>query len=42
MLAYCTFLGLPTAHLVYAKGTEAEISQVARGSGVERTHWISN
>ena len=35
MLAYCTALGLPTGHLVYAKGNEAEQLMVLRGSGVE-------
>jgi 5-methylcytosine-specific restriction enzyme subunit McrC len=28
MLAYCTALGLPSGHLVYAKGNEAETSIV--------------
>ncbi len=35
MLAYCTALGLPVGHLVYAKGNEAEQHMVLRGSGVE-------
>jgi len=39
MLAYCTSLGLPIGHLVYAKGNEAETNHVVRGSGVEiRAH----
>jgi 5-methylcytosine-specific restriction enzyme subunit McrC len=35
MLAYCTALGLPMGHLVYAKGNEAEQKLVVRGSGVQ-------
>ena len=35
MSAYCTALGLPVGHLVYAKGNEAEQQMVLRGSGVE-------
>lgn len=35
MLAYCTALGLPVGHLVYAKGNEAEQQIVVRGSGVQ-------
>lgn len=35
MLAYCTALGLPVGHLVYAKGNEAERQLVVRGSGVQ-------
>ena len=35
MLAYCTALGLPIGHLVYAKGNEAEQQLVVRGSGVQ-------
>jgi 5-methylcytosine-specific restriction enzyme subunit McrC len=35
MLAYCTALGLPVGHLVYAKGNEPEQTLVVRGSKVE-------
>ena len=35
MLAYCTALGLPVGHLVYAKGNEAEQQLIVRGSGVQ-------
>ena len=35
MLAYCTALGLPVGHLVYAKGNEAEQQLVVRGSEVQ-------
>jgi 5-methylcytosine-specific restriction enzyme subunit McrC len=35
MLAYCTALGLPVGHLVYAKGNEAEQQLTVRGSGVQ-------
>lgn len=35
MLAYCTALGLPVGHLVYAKGNEMEQQLVVRGSGVQ-------
>ena len=39
MLAYCTALGLPVGHLVYAKGNEAEQQLVVRGTGVQlHTH----
>lgn len=39
MLAYCTALGLPEGHLVYAKGHEAEQEHVVREVGVRvRTH----
>ncbi|MGJ6980680.1 McrC family protein [Aestuariimicrobium soli] len=34
MLAYCTVLGLPAGHLVYAKGFEDERTHVVVGSGV--------
>lgn len=34
MLAYCTSLGLPVGHLVYAKGNEDAREHVVRGSGV--------
>ncbi|WP_436738927.1 McrC family protein [Streptomyces sp. BBFR102] len=33
MLAYCTVLGLPRGHLVYAKGNEPQRSHVVRGTG---------
>ena len=35
MLAYCTALGLPIGHLVYARGNESEQQLVVRGSGVQ-------
>jgi len=35
LLAYCTALGLPVGHLIYAKGNEAAQQMVIRGSGVE-------
>ncbi|MGO4664029.1 McrC family protein [Terrabacter sp. 2TAF16] len=35
MLAYCTALGLPRGHLVYAKGNEPEATHVVRNAGVE-------
>ena len=35
MLAYCTVLGLPVGHLVYAKGNEAAQSHVVRRAGVQ-------
>ena len=39
MLAYCTALGLPVGHLVYAKGNDSETDHTVRGSGVEiRAH----
>lgn len=34
MLAYCTVLGLPVGHLVYAKGNEEARAHVVRRSGV--------
>jgi 5-methylcytosine-specific restriction enzyme subunit McrC len=34
MLAYCTALGLPDGHLVYAKGNEVEVSHTVRNAGV--------
>lgn len=34
LLAYCTVLGLPVGHLVYAKGNEGDRAHVVRGSGV--------
>ncbi|MFJ7202393.1 McrC family protein [Streptomyces sp. NPDC098789] len=33
MLAYCTVLGLPQGHLVYAKGNEPRQQHAVRGSG---------
>lgn len=35
MLAYCTALGLPVGHLVYAKGNEDEQKIVVRGTGLQ-------
>jgi len=35
MLAYCTALGLPFGHLIYAKGNEASQQMTVRGSGVQ-------
>jgi 5-methylcytosine-specific restriction enzyme subunit McrC len=35
LLAYCTVLGLPVGHLVYAAGNEIPARHVVRGSGVE-------
>ncbi|KRF44614.1 hypothetical protein ASH01_11520 [Terrabacter sp. Soil811] len=35
MLAYCTALGLPRGHLVYAKGNEPAATFVVRNAGVE-------
>ena len=35
LLAYCTVLGLPNGHLVYAKGKEEPARHVVRRSGVE-------
>jgi 5-methylcytosine-specific restriction enzyme subunit McrC len=39
MLAYCTALGLPAGHLVYAKGEAAPTRHVIRRSGVRITVW---
>jgi 5-methylcytosine-specific restriction enzyme subunit McrC len=39
MLAYCTALGLPAGHLVYAKGEAAPTHHVIRRSGVRITVW---
>lgn len=33
LLAYCTVLGLPVGHLVYAKGNEPAAEHVVRGAG---------
>ena len=33
MLAYCTGLGLPAGHLIYAKGHESQAQHVIRGTG---------
>jgi 5-methylcytosine-specific restriction enzyme subunit McrC len=35
LLAYCTVLGLPNGHLVYAKGNEEPARHVVRHSGIE-------
>ncbi len=35
LLAYCTVLGLPNGHLVYAKGNEEPARHMVRQSGVE-------
>lgn len=35
LLAYCTVLGLPVGHLVYAAGNEVPARHVVRGLGVE-------
>lgn len=35
LLAYCTVLGLPVGHLIYAAGNEVPARHVVRGSGVE-------
>jgi 5-methylcytosine-specific restriction enzyme subunit McrC len=35
LLAYCTVLGLPIGHLVYAKGNEEPARHIVRRSGVE-------
>jgi 5-methylcytosine-specific restriction enzyme subunit McrC len=35
LLAYCTVLGLPNGHLIYAKGNEEPARHVVRRSGVE-------
>ena len=37
MLAYCTALGLPRGHLVYAKGNEDPARHVVRNAGTEIT-----
>ena len=34
MLAYCTVLGLPEGHLIYAKGNEPVDRHTVQGSGV--------
>ncbi|MAS56860.1 MAG: restriction endonuclease [Pimelobacter sp.] len=34
LLAYCTVLGLPEGHLVYAKGNEADVAHEIQGAGV--------
>lgn len=34
MLAYCTALGLPDGHLVYAKGNAPEVTHEVRHAGV--------
>ena len=34
LLAYCTVLGIPTGHLVYAKGNETKRVHAVAGSGV--------
>ncbi|WP_131738698.1 McrC family protein [Actinomadura roseirufa] len=35
LLAYCTVLGLPVGHLVYAKGNETPVRHIVRRSGTE-------
>ena len=35
LLAYCTVLGLPNGHLVYAKGNEEPARHIVRRAGVE-------
>jgi 5-methylcytosine-specific restriction enzyme subunit McrC len=35
LLAYCIALGLPTGHLIYAKGNEHPARHVIRRSGIE-------
>lgn len=35
MLAYCSVMGLPRGHLVYAKGNEVALSHIVRGAGTE-------
>jgi 5-methylcytosine-specific restriction enzyme subunit McrC len=35
LLAYCTVLGLPNGHLVYAKGNEEPARHIVRQSGIE-------
>jgi 5-methylcytosine-specific restriction enzyme subunit McrC len=35
MLAYCTALGLPRGHLIYAKGAGDAVRHVVREAGVE-------
>lgn len=37
LLAYCTVLGLPVGHLIYAAGSEVPAHHVVRGSGAEIT-----
>ncbi len=39
MLAYCTALGLPDGHLIYAKGEAEPTRHIARRSGVGVTGW---
>lgn len=39
MLAYCTALGLPQGHLVYASG-EAPATHIVRGVGVRLSTWV--
>lgn len=34
MLAYCTALGLPEGHLVYARGNDSETSAVIRNAAI--------
>ena len=42
LLAYCTALGLPVGHLVYAKGNGDEHRNRVRASGIElRTHALN-
>jgi 5-methylcytosine-specific restriction enzyme subunit McrC len=41
LLAYCTVLGLPAGHLVYARGNAEPARHVVRQSGIEiRCHAI--
>jgi 5-methylcytosine-specific restriction enzyme subunit McrC len=35
MLAYCTALGLPAGHLIYAKGNEPQTRHTVCGTGIE-------
>jgi 5-methylcytosine-specific restriction enzyme subunit McrC len=35
LLAYCTVLGLPQGHLVYAKGNEVPVQHVIRHAGTK-------
>jgi 5-methylcytosine-specific restriction enzyme subunit McrC len=35
LLAYCTILGLPVGHLIYARGNASSARHVVRQSGVE-------
>jgi 5-methylcytosine-specific restriction enzyme subunit McrC len=35
LLAYCTVLGLPVGHLIYARGNAAAARHVVRQSGIE-------